>query len=87
MLRGAGVSTRVPTQFRRCPGCRGRRPPRLGRRLRRLAPPAVQGAAAAADPNLKSDFGDFVAFDIETSDFDIEACEIVEIAAVRVRRG
>ena len=35
--------------------------------------------------NLKSDFDDFVAFDIETSDFDIESCEVVEIAAVRVR--
>jgi ATP-dependent DNA helicase UvrD/PcrA len=35
---------------------------------------------------LKSDFDDFVAFDIETSDFDIESCEIVEIAAVRVRQ-
>jgi DNA polymerase III epsilon subunit family exonuclease len=34
---------------------------------------------------LTSDFDDFVAFDIETSDFDIESCEIVEIAAVRVR--
>src|SRR5215216_4027259 len=35
---------------------------------------------------LKSDFDDFVAFDIETSDFDIDTCEIVEIAAVRVRQ-
>ena len=35
---------------------------------------------------LRSDFDDFVAFDIETSDFDIDSCEIVEIAAVRVRR-
>jgi DNA polymerase III epsilon subunit-like protein len=35
---------------------------------------------------LKSDFDDFVAFDIETSDFDIETCEVVEIAAVRVRQ-
>jgi ATP-dependent DNA helicase UvrD/PcrA len=35
---------------------------------------------------LKSDFDDFVAFDIETSDFDIDTCEIVEIAAVRVRK-
>jgi DNA polymerase III epsilon subunit-like protein len=34
---------------------------------------------------LKSDFDDFVAFDIETSDFDINSCEMVEIAAVRVR--
>ena len=35
--------------------------------------------------NLKSDFGDFVAFDLETSSFDLGSCEIVEIAAVRVR--
>jgi DNA polymerase III epsilon subunit-like protein len=35
---------------------------------------------------LRSDFDDFVAFDIETSDFDIHSCEIVEIAAVRVRK-
>jgi DNA polymerase III epsilon subunit family exonuclease len=35
---------------------------------------------------LKSDFDDFVAFDIETSDFDVDGCEIVEIAAVRVRQ-
>lgn len=37
--------------------------------------------------DLKSEFGDFVAFDIETSDFDIETCEVVELAAVRVRQG
>jgi len=35
--------------------------------------------------SLKNDFDDFVAFDIETSDFDFEASEIIEIAAVRVR--
>jgi superfamily I DNA/RNA helicase/DNA polymerase III epsilon subunit-like protein len=35
---------------------------------------------------LRSDFDDFVAFDIETSDFDLDSCEIVEIAAVRVRQ-
>ncbi|MDQ3222956.1 MAG: UvrD-helicase domain-containing protein, partial [Gemmatimonadota bacterium] len=35
--------------------------------------------------NLKADFDDFVAFDIETSDFDFESSQIVEIAAVRVR--
>lgn len=35
--------------------------------------------------NLKADFDDFVAFDIETSDFNFESCQIVEIAAVRVR--
>ena len=34
---------------------------------------------------LKADFDDFVAFDIETSDFDFESSQIVDIAAVRVR--
>jgi superfamily I DNA/RNA helicase/DNA polymerase III epsilon subunit-like protein len=37
--------------------------------------------------DLKSDFDDFVAFDLETSDFDCDSCEIVEIAAVRVRQN
>jgi superfamily I DNA/RNA helicase len=32
-----------------------------------------------------SDFEDFVAFDLETSSFSVNSCEIVEIAAVRVR--
>ena len=31
--------------------------------------------------------GDFVAFDLETTDLDLAACEIVEIGAVRVRGG
>jgi DNA polymerase III epsilon subunit-like protein len=35
--------------------------------------------------NLRGDFDDFVAFDIETSDFDFESSQIVDIAAVRVR--
>jgi DNA helicase-2/ATP-dependent DNA helicase PcrA len=35
---------------------------------------------------LRSELDDFVAFDVETSDFDIDRCEIVELAAVRVRR-
>src|SRR5439155_6942624 len=35
--------------------------------------------------NLKADFDDFVAFDIETSDFDFESSQIIDIAAVRVR--
>jgi superfamily I DNA/RNA helicase/DNA polymerase III epsilon subunit-like protein len=32
-------------------------------------------------------FRDFVAFDLETTDKNVEGCEIVEIAAVRVRNG
>ncbi len=35
--------------------------------------------------SLKADFDDFVAFDIETSDFDFNSSQIVDIAAVRVR--
>ena len=35
--------------------------------------------------HLKSDLDNFVAFDLETSSFELESCEIVEIAAVRVR--
>ncbi|MEP7227306.1 MAG: UvrD-helicase domain-containing protein [Gemmatimonadales bacterium] len=34
---------------------------------------------------LQADFDDFVAFDIETSDFDFNSSQIVDIAAVRVR--
>jgi DNA helicase II / ATP-dependent DNA helicase PcrA len=37
--------------------------------------------------SLKAEFDDFVAFDVETSDFDFNACQIIEIAAVRVRGG
>lgn len=32
-------------------------------------------------------FHDFVAIDVETTDDDMESCEVVEIAAVRVRNG
>jgi superfamily I DNA/RNA helicase/DNA polymerase III epsilon subunit-like protein len=35
--------------------------------------------------NLKADFDNFVAFDIETSDFDFDSSQIVDLAAVRVR--
>jgi DNA polymerase III epsilon subunit-like protein len=35
--------------------------------------------------NLKPDFDDFVAFDVETSDFDFNSSQVVDIAAVRVR--
>jgi len=37
--------------------------------------------------NLKADFEDFVAFDVETTDFEFESSQIVEIAAVRVRNN
>jgi DNA helicase II / ATP-dependent DNA helicase PcrA len=36
---------------------------------------------------LKDAFQDFVAIDLETTDFDIATCDIVELAAVRVRGG
>jgi superfamily I DNA/RNA helicase/DNA polymerase III epsilon subunit-like protein len=36
---------------------------------------------------VRSELTDFVAFDLETTDLDVAACEIVEIAAVRVRDG
>jgi len=35
----------------------------------------------------RSELADFVAFDLETTDLDVGGCEIVEIAAVRVRGG
>ena len=35
--------------------------------------------------DLRADFADFIAFDLETSEFNSNTCEIVEIAAVRVR--
>ena len=37
--------------------------------------------------NMPDAFRDFVAFDLETTDSDVEDCQIVEIAAVRVRDG
>ncbi len=36
---------------------------------------------------VRSELSDFVAFDLETTEKDIAACEVVEIAAVRVRGG
>jgi DNA polymerase III epsilon subunit-like protein len=37
--------------------------------------------------DLEHDLTDYVAFDLETTDDDVDACEIVEIGAVRVREG
>ena len=37
--------------------------------------------------SLGSQLTDYVAFDLETTDLDVAACEIVELAAVRVRSG
>ncbi len=36
---------------------------------------------------LRPAFADFTAIDIETSDLSIERCEVIELAAVRVREG
>jgi superfamily I DNA/RNA helicase/DNA polymerase III epsilon subunit-like protein len=85
MLRAAGVTTARrlgPSQapgaedivLRSADGSFGGWPLRLFKALQLLQ-----------TRNLKSDFGDFVAFDLETSSFDLSSCEIVEIAAVRVR--
>jgi superfamily I DNA/RNA helicase len=37
--------------------------------------------------SVRSELADYVAFDLETTDLDPNACEIVEIAAARVRGG
>ncbi len=37
--------------------------------------------------SVGSQLHDYVAFDLETTDLDVSACEIVELAAVRVRGG
>lgn len=36
---------------------------------------------------LQDSFGDFVSLDLETTDFGLESCDIVELGAVRVREG
>ncbi|HXI20227.1 MAG TPA: exonuclease domain-containing protein, partial [Gemmatimonadales bacterium] len=36
---------------------------------------------------LEPAFADFVAVDVETTDLGVDTCEVVELAAVRVRRG
>jgi len=36
--------------------------------------------------NLKAEFSDFVAFDLETTDAIPTTCDVIEIGAVRVRR-
>jgi superfamily I DNA/RNA helicase/DNA polymerase III epsilon subunit-like protein len=87
MLRGAGVSHlrrlnlgEVPSPsevvIRVREGSYGGSPLRVFKALQLLQ---------TRDRN--SDFSNFVAFDIETSDFDIDSCEVVEIAAVRVRNN
>jgi len=41
----------------------------------------------AASSQFRKVFTDYVAFDTETTDKDVDACEVVELAAVRVRDG
>jgi superfamily I DNA/RNA helicase len=84
MLRGAGISTAERLTSGDMPGAEdfvlrsetgdASRPLRLFKALQ-----LVQTR------ELKSDLENFVAFDLETSDFDTDTCEVVEIAAVRVR--
>jgi superfamily I DNA/RNA helicase len=45
---------------------------------------ALQLMSTAA---LRDTFADFVAIDTETTDFDTAACEVIDLAAVRVRNG
>jgi len=37
--------------------------------------------------DFEAGFGDYVAFDLETTDLDADICDIVELGAVRVRNG
>ena len=87
MLRGAGIiqahrltSGHVPAApdivLRAGQGPEGRLPLRLFKALQLVH---TRG--------LKAEFDDFVAFDIETSDFDFESSQIIDIAAVRVRNN
>ena len=81
MLRGAGIHTAqtLPARDTLAPGdIVIRREPGLPLRV-------FKALQMVHTESLKSDFDDFVAFDVETSDFDFDACEIIEIAAVRVR--
>ncbi len=87
MLRGGGVATAV----RLGPGDEPAladlvlRPAGIGqggwpllvfKALQLLHPPVQRG-----------EFRDYVTFDLETTDLDVGTCEIIEIAAVRVREG
>jgi DNA polymerase III epsilon subunit family exonuclease len=85
MLRGAGISSASrltrddhpdaeDVVFRASEGAGGGLPLRLFKALQLIQ-----------TRHLKTDLDDFVAFDLETSDFDRESSQIVEIAAVRVR--
>jgi DNA polymerase III epsilon subunit family exonuclease len=81
MLAGAGIrnARRLPPDVAPAPGD-------LVLREAQAAPLRVFKALQMVHTEgLQADFDDFVAFDVETSDFDFDACEIIEIAAVRVR--
>lgn len=85
LLRGAGIANAQRLSADDVPGAddivlRAGDGPDGGRPIR-----VFKALQLIQTHNLKTDFDDFVAFDLETSDFDSSSCEIVEIAAVRVR--
>jgi superfamily I DNA/RNA helicase len=85
MLRGAGITNAHRLMPGEVPAAddvvlRGGPGPEAGLPLR-----LFKALQLVHTQNLKADFDDFVAFDIETSDFDFDASQIVDIAAVRVR--
>jgi superfamily I DNA/RNA helicase/DNA polymerase III epsilon subunit-like protein len=85
MLRAVGLSNAVRFPPQGIPGPHGfvLRP---GQGPDRVSPLRLFKALQLLQTrSLRSDFSDFVAFDLETSSFDFESSEIVEIAAVRVR--
>ena len=87
MLRGGGVATASRLQPGDQPGAAdlvlragdardGRWPLLVFKALQLLHPPAS-----------RDELRDYVTFDLETTGLDVAACEIIEIAAVRVRGG
>lgn len=87
MLRGGGVAAASRLQPGDQPGAadlvlgagdarNGWRPLLLFKALQLLHPPAP-----------RDELRDYVTFDLETTGLDVGACEIIEIAAVRVRGG
>ena len=85
MLRGAGITNVHRLTPDQRPGSEDLvlRPGELG--TGKWAVRVFKALQLVHTRSLKTDFDDFVAFDIETSDFDFERCQVIEIAAVRVR--
>jgi superfamily I DNA/RNA helicase/DNA polymerase III epsilon subunit-like protein len=86
MLRGAGITSVVfRSQAAHHPGALDLDPAAFGASGPALGLfKALQLMHARSLPDV---FQDFVAFDLETTDRDASTCEVVEIAAVRVRGG